>query len=257
MSLIATLTLSGLSTLVGIGNKWELELPRRPRGSKPPPGDVVIRYPNGSYLVVRCDEDVARQLYFAPEEIKYDISSPAVYRIISLVGTLMLMLGVIFLANARLQLQFCWAGAYIVLNAAHWIVAALPQRLHWDLSCYEVKEQSVEGGPKNPTFTEALWKAILLTKDTRWVRNGAAAPQTEVWDRWLEEAEQQARSVSSRIGQLIDPKWTSAIVMEKKGVVWEVPKDWDAKQAWDDINNYYKQQPITARNPPSVQSLPV
>lgn len=235
MSLLATVLLSLLSTLVGIGNKWSLKLPRRPQGTKPPPGDVVIRYPNGSYLVVRCEEDVARELYFAPEEIEYNIKSPAVYRLISLVGTLMLMLGVIALANARLELQFAWAGAYIIINAAHWIAAAVPPRLHWDLTCYEITEQSVVGGPKSSNFTEALWKAILLTKSRRWVKNGNAAPQTSVWDDWLFEAEEQARTVGCHIGPLIEPEWPGS--RPDKGIVWDIPKDWNAKDAWNALSD--------------------
>jgi hypothetical protein len=81
-------------------------------------------------LIVRYNEDVARELYFAPEEIEYTIKSLRIYRLLSLVGTLMLMLGVIALANAKLQLQFVWAGAYISINIAYWVVAAVPQKMH-------------------------------------------------------------------------------------------------------------------------------
>lgn len=90
MSLLATLLLSFLSTLTGVANKSKLKLPQRRPGAAPR-GDTVIRYPNGSYLVVRCDEDVARELYFAPEEIEYQLSNPARYRLVSLLGTIVLM----------------------------------------------------------------------------------------------------------------------------------------------------------------------
>lgn len=235
MSILATILLTGLSSVIGISNKWNLKLPRRPQ-THAPAGDVVIRYPNGSYLIVRCDEDVARELYFAPEEIDYEIKSPAVYRMLSLVGTLMLMLGIVALANAKLQLQFAWAGAFIIINIGHWIAAAVPQRMHWDLSCYDVKEQGVDGGPNNPNFTEALWKAILLTKSTRWVKNGAAAPQTQVWDDWLVDAEETAKLCASRIDKLVDPLWPGE--NPNKAIVWEAPKkkDWDAKNVWDKLN---------------------
>lgn len=234
MSMLATILLSLLSTLIGFANKWSLRLAQRVKSSIPPPGDVVIRYPNGSYLVVRCDEDVARELYFAPEEIEYAIKSPAIYRIISLVGTLMLMLGVIALANARLELQFAWAGAYIIINAAHWTAAALPPGAHWDLSCYSVKEEGIEGGPKNKNFTEALWKAIVVTKSIRWVKNGKAAPQTDVWDAWLEEAKTHAKLAQSRLGCAISPLWPCE--KDPKNTIWVVPK-WDAKAAWNELND--------------------
>ncbi|KAK6431571.1 hypothetical protein LTR95_012266 [Oleoguttula sp. CCFEE 5521] len=208
MSLLATILLSFLSTLVGFSNKWTLELPKRPQGSEKEEGDVVIRYPNGSYLIVKCDEDVARELFFAPEEIHYEISSATIYRLISLLGTLMLMLGIVFLANAKLQLQFCWAGAYIILNAAHWAAAAVPQRMHWDLSCYSVTEHGVEEGPRNENFTEALWKAILFTRSTAWVRIGkSAAPHTEHWNTWLEQAQKEARSLGIQKGNATSTLW--------------------------------------------------
>ena len=241
MSFIATMLLSFLSTLIGAANKWTLELPRR-TGLPPTPGDTVIRYPNGSFLIVRCEEDVARELFFAPEEIKYNITNPTIYRMISLVGTIMLMLGVVCLANAKLQLQFAWAGAYIFINAAHWAAAAVPPKLHWDLSCYEVKEQSIERGPaKNITFTDALWKAILVTKSIRWTKTGKAAPQTDVWDEWLHDAEDIANTVTYHVDE---PQYelTWPCKNSKTHVVWDAPKDWSAKRAWDAIDKSKKDE---------------
>ena len=243
MSLLATVSLSLLSTLTGVANKWSLKLPQRRKGTDPPCGDVVIRYPNGSYLYVKCDEQVARELYFAPEEIEYNMSNPVTYRMISLAGTLILMLGIIFLANAKLQLQFAWAGAYIIINAAHWIAAAIPPKKHWDLSCYELKEQSIVGGPENTSFTEALWKAVLLAKSTRWVRTGKAAPETPVWDEWLHEAEENARLCRHHVGPLINPVWPGK--NPSKSIIWELPHEWDAKTAWKRLNEEGNEGPKT------------
>lgn len=241
MSLIATILLSGLSTLIGYSNKWELKLPQPPKGSESAQGDVVIRYPNGSYLIVKCNEEVARELYFAPEEVRYNLQNETVYRMISLVGTLMLMLGVIFLANAKLQLQFCWGGAYIILNAAHWVAAALPQKLHWDLSCYSVEEEGVEPGPNNQTFTDALFKAILFTKSKDWARIGKpAAPATKVWDEWLQEAEDQALEIKdngTQLGNIRDPWWATHQGSERGvGIVWKMPTDWKPRAAFARLN---------------------
>lgn len=254
MSLIATLLLSFLSTLIGAANKWTLKLPQR-KGPSPTDGDTVIRYPNGSFLIIKCDEFVARELYFAPEEIEYSITNTTWYRVISLVGTIMLMLGVVALANSKLQLQFAWAGAYILINAAQWAAAAVPPKLHWDLSCYEVQEQCIEGGCKNNNFTEALWQAILVTKSTRWTRTGKAAPQTAIWDDWLEEAESTAMDVKCDDGEpfymdqpLYDLLWPGK--NSNKVKIWAAPKDWNPKYAWDKIYQNHAQESGMSARPP-------
>ena len=222
MSIVATVLLSTLSSMIGFGNKWKLALVARRASGAAPPGDVVIRYPKGSFHVVKCGEEVARELYFAPEEIQYQIEQPAIYRLISLIGTVLLMFGVIALSNATVPLQIAWAAAYILLNAAYWIVAALPARVHWELRSFKVEKQHLEGGEKNPTFTAALWKAIVLTKSTEWVRLGNTAPQTEAWKEWLSEAEMMAQAES-----YIDEETNSG---RGKTRIWKVP-DWKAQEA--------------------------
>ena len=223
MSIVATVLLSVLSSLIGLGNKWKLQLPQRRAPGAAPPGDVVIRYPKGCFHVVKCSENVARELYFAPEEIEYQVHQPAFYRIISLIGTSLLMFGVIALGNATTTLQIAWAASYILLNAAYWVVAALPQRLHWDLRSFKVEKQYLEGGrisEKNATFTEALWKAIVLTKSLEWIRLGNTAPQTDAWKQWLSDAEHMALSTGS---------YEEANRSGKGKVrIWKVP-DWNAQ----------------------------
>lgn len=230
MSLVATLLLSFLSTLIGVSNKWTLQLPTRDK-TPAPDGDVVIRYPNGSFLIVKCNEDVARELYFAPEQIQYSIADDWQYRLISLVGTMFLMFGVIALANAKVELQVGWAAAYILLNAAYWIVAALPQRWHWDLSCFEVREFGIVGGPYNKTFTQALFKAIVFTKYADWTRIGNSAPDTAAWKAWVKEAEDQASTVGCIDGHVLEPKWHPA---EGKANVYAVP-DWTPGKALGEL----------------------
>ncbi|KAL9085341.1 MAG: hypothetical protein Q9165_007632 [Trypethelium subeluteriae] len=225
MSVLATLLLSILSSILGIGNKWTLQLVSRKFSGAAPPGDLVIRYPKGSFHVVKCSEDVARELYFAPEEIQYQVVNPAVYRLISLVGTVLLMFGVIALSNATVALQIAWAAAYILLNAAYWTVAALPQRVHWELRSFRVEKQRLEGGEadeKNDTFTEALWKAIVLTKSQDWIRLGNTAPQTEAWRRWLDDAE--AMALDAGCYEVADAYGDSKVR------VWKVP-DWNPRSA--------------------------
>jgi hypothetical protein len=224
MSIVATCLLSFLSSLIGLGNKWTLQLPRRKvKTGKVPRGDVVIRYPKGSFLVVRCDEDVARELYFAPAEIDYLLKHAPIYRLLSLVGTMMLMGGVICLANAQIQVQIAWAGSYMVLGSAYWIVAALPGKLHWDTSCYQVTNEclsdsnmDLKGYPSaNKTFTQALWKAIVVAKNTDWVRKSDACPDTQAWQEWLNAARACSKDV-----RLADKEKLEGVK------TWEVP-DWD------------------------------
>lgn len=187
MALLATILLSFLSTLVGIGSQWELVLPKRIAKRRVPRSDVVILYPNGAFLVVKCIEEVARSLYWSPEECRY-YRSPRWYRLISLLATLILMFGVICLGNAGLNVQLGFAASYIILNAAYWVVAALPQRWNWDLRCYTKEPERYRGGEHNSTFTAALWKAIAISGTTRWVRPAGIAPLSPAWDKWLEKA---------------------------------------------------------------------
>ncbi|KAF2398679.1 hypothetical protein EJ06DRAFT_531776 [Trichodelitschia bisporula] len=258
MALMATLLLSLLSTLIGFGNKWELKLPERKDSiDNLPPGNLVIRYPKGNFLVIECDENVARELFFAPENINYRIASPWKYRMVSLVGTLMLMFGVIFLGNATTWMQVGFAVAFMLLNAAYWIVAALPSKLHWNTACYQVTELAFErmktpdeaappegikpkwGVEYCKTFTEALWKVICATRNIDWVQRSDAAPKTQEWDDWLHEALEIAKSVPSRTEnqqpekqqteiQRAKKKW--AKTLREENAKFQVPA-WDPRKA--------------------------
>ncbi|KAH7113859.1 hypothetical protein B0J11DRAFT_141694 [Dendryphion nanum] len=237
MSIVATCLLSFLSSLIGAGNKWTLQLPKRKnKTGTVPRGDVVIRYPKGSFLVVRCEEDVARELYFAPEIIKYLLQHGPAYRILSLVGTMMLMGGVICLANAQIEQQIAWAASYMLLGSLYWIVAALPSKLHWDYSCYEVVNECLsdsditkKGYPsESQTFTQALWRAIVVTKKTEWVLKSNACPDTDAWQEWL----RAAREVAKDVGVADVPKLPGV-------KTWHVPEEWNPQ---DYLNDVLKQQ---------------
>ena len=174
MSLIATVLLSFVSTLAGFANRWSMKLQSRGSAIPTPKGNVVVRYPNGSFLVVECDESIARELFFTPETIKY-LQTTTTYQIVSLMGTSMLMCGVICLANAHEVLQIMWAASFIILNAAYWIVATLPDERNWDLSFYNVKEHICDMGHSSPSFAHALWKAIAFAHSTEWTHMGTPA----------------------------------------------------------------------------------
>jgi hypothetical protein len=250
MALLAIILLSLLSTLVGVANKWKLQLPKRVNKTDwTPPGDVVIRYAKGSFLIVQCSEDVARELYFAPEDINYLVEDSWAYRIMSLFGTLTLMFGVIFLGNAQTFMQIGIAGAYILMNVFYWLVAALPNRVHWDTSCFDVEEQCIAAAdtelPKprgkgskyvdlNATFTLALWKAIVVTKETDWVTRSTAAPSHPAWEAWLTKAKAKAN----------EEEWRMEKVNGKEVKVWTLP-EWNAQQALGACFKEFKEQQQT------------
>jgi hypothetical protein len=80
-----------------------------------------------SYLVLKCNESLAHQLLFAPDAIAYKLQHSGHFIPVSLLGTLILMISVIALANAKIQLQIAWAASYVILNIGHWMAAALPR----------------------------------------------------------------------------------------------------------------------------------
>jgi len=219
MALLAVCFLSLLSTLIGIGNYWTLELPERKVPDKnAPPGDVVVRHPKGAFLVVQCDEDVARQLFFAPETIDYWVENVWRYRYMSLLGTLMLMSGVVALGNATNVLQTAFAAAYMLINAAYWVVAALPARRHWNLSGFEVKTQEF----------------VLPSTDLPHKSTATVAPSNDLLDEAgpekedvAEPAEKKGRWKSTR------ERWASE-KKEKK----IAKKKADAKKAQDKCKKY-------------------
>jgi hypothetical protein len=233
MSLIATVLLSFLSTNTGIANKWS----PTPNDPKPDPhspeGDVVIKYPQGAFIVVKCQERTARYLYFNPSErCIYAVRSTTIYRGLSLISTLFLMGGVICLANAKIQNQTAFAASYMFINIVYWVVAALPPAKHWDLSRLEVSHITVKGGtpPRTarldnvpPTYTEALWKAIAVTGTSNWVKEAGWAPRTPAWNDWLDEAEEAA------VGE---PLKASYPLNERGHEVetWTI-RNWDSKNA--------------------------
>lgn len=232
MALLATISLSLLSTITGIANKWQ----PTPNDPKPdpnsPPGDVIIQYPQGAFIIVRCSEQTARYLYFnRSERCNYMIRSTAVYRELSLVSTLLLMAGVISLANATIELQTAFAASYMLINIFYWIGAALPPAHHWDLSRLKLTHVELRGGapPRDAkiqdvpqTYTEALWKTIAATGTKTWLVSTDWAPKTEAWSEWLREAEDAAQAEPMR------ESW------EGDKEIWKI-RNWDSRNALSTI----------------------
>lgn len=234
-ALSATLILSFLSTMIGFGSRWSLRLMKRRARRRVPKDNIIIKYPNGAFLIVKCDENIARELYWHPEECHYRFGD-MVYRIISLVGTITLMFGVICLGNSTLPLQIAFAAAYMILNAAYWAVAAFPPRWHWDLSCYKVTEERYEGPDIQETFTLALWKAIAITQSVDWVKHGQIAPVSEAWKKWVDAADDVVWKEREKQD---DEGLSGDVVDDEKDRVRSVPF-WDAEQALTDFLDPYE-----------------
>ena len=232
-ALLTTILLSLLSTMIGIGSRWKLTLMQRKANRRVPRDNIIIKYPHGAFLVVKCDENIARELYWHPEECNY-VFGDTVYRLISLVGTLTLMFGVICLGNSTLYLQIGFAASYMILNVAYWIVAALPPQWHWDLSCYKVEQEKYEGGERHASFTQALWKAIAITQSVEWVKNGQIAPVSEAWKLWVEKAGEVVEKEKEK-EELAGMGTDGADNLEKRGVK-SIPH-WDAESALTDYLN--------------------
>ena len=234
MAVLAIASLSGLSTVTGLANKWDPTPQMARPDTNSPPGDVAIKYPQGAFIIVLCDEVLARYLYFnTSERCVYTIKSEAFYRFLSLVATLLLMCAFICLANATIQLQTGFAAAYMLINIFYWVGAALPPGDHWDMRGIRIEEIQIKGGipPRDTqrelsrndaetpiTYTEALWKSIAVTRSMRWVKKAEFAPETNAWDEWLHEAEHAAQSED--------------ILKSNMGgeEVWKV-RDWDSRKA--------------------------
>ncbi|TLD28918.1 hypothetical protein PspLS_03711 [Pyricularia sp. CBS 133598] len=224
---MAVALISLQSSLVGYASWWKPVLMLRTHHHAVPRGDVMIRTREGAFILIRCTEDVARELYTAgTEECRYRVGERW-YRFMMGLGTMMLMLSTVLLGNCSWYMQLFVGSSYICLNAIYWAMGMLPRSLFWDLSRYKWtdetpdglkyahlptkrhKEKGGSGGDDSlvddeyesvPSFTRTLWYAIRATKKTGWVQRSGAAPMTDEWKEWLREAEAQAQDEKNAAG---------------------------------------------------------
>ncbi|KHJ30924.1 hypothetical protein EV44_g2552 [Erysiphe necator] len=210
-AILALITISMVSSVVGFASWWQPVLMNRPSKSKVPDGDVVIRTREGAFLLVKCNEDVARELYTGTEECLYYVTTEG-YRTLVGFGTVLLMISVVLLGNCGITMQAAIGISYMVLNGIFWAASLLNPTSFWDLSYYQVEditpkdsrdahERTVistdfggitETQEQLPSFTRTMWYAIRETKKIGWVKTSGAAPRTPEWDEWLRLAEQHA-----------------------------------------------------------------
>ncbi|GAP88373.2 hypothetical protein SAMD00023353_2900430 [Rosellinia necatrix] len=204
-AIIAVFLMASASSIVGWASWWRPILMHRSHNNKVPAGDVIIRTREGAFLLVKCTEEVARELYSGTEECEYHVGGQA-YRALMGIGTFLLMVSVILLGNCKWNSQIFISAAYIVLNGLYWTMGLIPKKYFWDLSRYEYKDITPKDalGAEGTTdssdpregvksFTRTLWYVIRETKRTAWVRRSGAAPGTPQWNKWLAEAEEAAQ----------------------------------------------------------------
>ncbi|KZZ91462.1 hypothetical protein AAL_06698 [Moelleriella libera RCEF 2490] len=204
-AILAITLISLASTVVGYASFWRPILMKRKHTNTVPRGDVLIRTREGAFVLVECSEEVARELYSGTEECEYYVGGNS-YRALMALGTMMLMVSVVLLGNCTWSLKVFIGVSYIVLNGLYWGLGMIPRSYFWDLSRYTWKDVTPGDSARadettdqenqregHPSFTRTLWFAIRETKLTGWVERSGAAPSTEQWREWLQEAEKAAK----------------------------------------------------------------
>jgi len=204
-AIVAIVMISIASSVVGYASWWKPILMRRSHTNKVPKGDVVIRTREGAFILIRCTEEVARELYSGTEECEYYVKETG-YKALMGLGTVTLMVAVILLGNCDFEMQVAVSICYVTLNGLYWAMGLLPQQYFWDLSRYTWKDTTPEDAVNAHTatdqddpreghksFTRTLWYVIRETKRIGWVERSGAAPGTKQWREWLAEAERNAK----------------------------------------------------------------
>ena len=189
IAVFTIVTISLTSTIIGMSSLWHPTLTERKSKLVVPDGDLVVRTRQGAFIVVRCTEEVTRELFTGTEECSY-VLSDQIFRALVGVGTFLLMISVVSMGNSNFTMQAALGGSYLLLNGLYQIAALFPKKWQWNLSRYDVEElQSRQAR----TFTQALWLAIRSSGQTDWVRVSHAAPNSAAWDAWIDEAGRHIR----------------------------------------------------------------
>ncbi|KAH6647914.1 hypothetical protein BKA67DRAFT_594743 [Truncatella angustata] len=205
-AILSLVLISLASSIVGAASWWRPILMKRSHTNIVPDGDVAIRTREGAFLIIKCTDNVARELYTGTEECEYRVNGQW-YKVLMGLGTFTLMASVILLGNCKWKSQLFIGCAYISLNGMYWILGLLPKKYFWDLSRYNIEDitpkdakdahkTTDENDPREgvKSFTRTLWWCIRETKRTGWVERSGAAPSTPQWKQWLIEAEQAAEA---------------------------------------------------------------
>jgi hypothetical protein len=91
--------------------------------------DVVIRTRTGAFVVIRCREEVARELYTAGEECQYVSTRHS--KTLAALGLSFLMVALILLGNCTWRSKLLLCASYILLHGLYWIAALIPPKYFW------------------------------------------------------------------------------------------------------------------------------
>jgi len=184
----AILLVSFASSANSAASAWSMKFSRR-RDDRVflPPGHVVIRTIQGTFVVVHCPDDVARLLYFESGKCEY-FCGGKIYQSLVLIGTAFLMIGIAIISNCSWVMQVAIGASNLLLNGLYVLAAISPsvvRQYHWDLSHFNIQ---VISSSRHESFTPALWAAIQAVGSVRWAQFSGAVPRTDIWDEWLERA---------------------------------------------------------------------
>jgi hypothetical protein len=134
---IGTMSLS--TSTACLSGRWRPTLTVRPTGAKVPPGDVVIKTRGGAFIVVRCAEEIARELYGGIETCDY-VYEGSEHQLLLACSTILLLASILFLSNSGWTMQLAIGLAYIILNVLYWVMSLIttPEKI-WDTARYNVK----------------------------------------------------------------------------------------------------------------------
>lgn len=192
-AVVSIVLVSTAGSATSLASRWFIELPHRVATRQSPPGDLVVLAQNGTFIIVKCTEEAARSLYWAPHRCVYLVNK-STYQVLISTGTAMLMFGIVLMATCMWVMQVALGASYLLLNGLYLLAAlsrSTPRKRLWDLS--EIKCSPIRHKVRCQTYTSALWQAILETKTAEWVRASRAAPATDAWNQWLQEAEKAAQ----------------------------------------------------------------
>ena len=91
------------------------------------------------------------------------------------------------------------------------------------------------------TFTQALWKVIIATRETDWIRRSDAAPNSDAWDKWLDAARLHATDMKkAEFRDVADKKHRGKTIKVQH---YEVPS-WNAQAALGSFLNAAKAEEV-------------